>query len=454
MMGSRRSNRVSWATGPNLCKVRLFLSDDSPSQAGLRPQDNLQAKGSWLMHAAGPSSDDSLPPGFESLQPANDVKIDTSKVPLIRWKCPPKMLFNPDWLVVAGEESKEAALQNERIFGALEAIYPRPSNIPPNPFVSPDVVDSHYDDSRTLLVPLIPIEEDDTSDLLEEPYVNLPNNYDQADKYETAVISAPRVSDAPIITTTQHQANGFIGTASAGMPIEPDVLAAASAAYTAIMQSNQMGSMIDQDLLIKILSDPAQLERLMKEYGTIKHEQATTSAVVAPMLPGPPPQTPVSAPPSFPDPMATYQNLNPTLPPPPPVLNRLPPAVPSVSMNPPANSSQAVNLSSRGIGYYKTLIHQHGGERQEPLEQHGVQFGAYQQSNSIQTNTVDVASSGTMQGHYPKPRLTKPCAYFNTARGCRNGANCTFLHDVSAARKEQPKGAKRLKLDSRIAGQY
>jgi hypothetical protein len=41
------------------------------------------------------------------------------------------MLFNPDWLVVAGEESGEAALQNERIFGALEAIYPRLSNIPP-----------------------------------------------------------------------------------------------------------------------------------------------------------------------------------------------------------------------------------------------------------------------------------------------------------------------------------
>lgn len=72
-----------------ICQVRLFISEDSPSQAGLRPQDNLQAKGSTsLMHAAGPSSDDSLPPGFESLQPANDLKIDISQIPLIRWKCP------------------------------------------------------------------------------------------------------------------------------------------------------------------------------------------------------------------------------------------------------------------------------------------------------------------------------------------------------------------------------
>jgi hypothetical protein len=131
MMGSRRSRRVSWASGGNLCKVRLFLSEDSPSQAGLRPQDNLQAKGSWLLHAAGPSSDDSLPPGFESLPPSNDLKIDMSQIPLIRWKCPPHIVLEQDWHIVAGEESREIEIQNERINGALEAIYPRPSNIPP-----------------------------------------------------------------------------------------------------------------------------------------------------------------------------------------------------------------------------------------------------------------------------------------------------------------------------------
>jgi hypothetical protein len=48
--------------------------------------------------------------------------------PLLYWL---QLMFNPDWLVVAGEESEEAALQNERIFGTLEAIYPRLSNIPP-----------------------------------------------------------------------------------------------------------------------------------------------------------------------------------------------------------------------------------------------------------------------------------------------------------------------------------
>ncbi|CAO1943693.1 unnamed protein product [Urochloa humidicola] len=409
------------------------------------------------MHAAGPSSDDSLPPGFESLQPTNDHKIDISQIPLIRWRCPPQILHNPDWLVVAGEESVEAALQNERIFGALEAIYPRPSNIPPNPFVSPDVSDSYFDDSRTQLVPLIPVEEDDASDQLEEPPVGAPNSVHQSDKYDSAIVRVLHGSDAPF-STAQQQCNGSINIASAaGISTEPDAVAAASAAYTAIMQSNQMGNMIDQDLLIKILSDPAQLERLMKEYGTLKREQSTNSSVAAPMLPGPLPQMTATVPVSFPDHMATFHNINPTLPPPPPVMNRLPATIPSVGMNPQASSSQAVNFSNipgKGINYYKTLIHQHGGERQEPIQQHGMQFAMHHHSVPSQTSTIDVVSNGTMPARDTKQRPTKPCAYFNSARGCRNGANCTFLHDVSAARKEQPKGSKRIKLDSRIAGRY
>ncbi|WVZ87563.1 hypothetical protein U9M48_034181 [Paspalum notatum var. saurae] len=455
-MGSRRSKRVSWAAGANLCKVRLFLSEDSPSQAGLRPQNNLQAKGSWLMHAAGPSSDDSLPPGFESLQPTNDFKIDISQIPLIRWRCPPQILYNPDWLVVAGEESEEAAIQNERIFGALEAIYPRPSNIPPNPFVTPDVKDSHYDDSRTQLVPLIPVEEDDASDQLEEQHVEPPNIYHHSEKYDSAITRVPQASDAPF-TTAQQQPNCSMNARSAGISAEPDIVAAASAAYTAIMQSNQMGNMIDQDLLIKILSDPAQLERLMKEYGTLKHEQAINSSVVAPMVSGPPPQMTATVPTSFLDHVTTFHNINPTVPPPPPAMNhRLPPAIPSVPLNPPASSNQAINFlgaPGKGLNYYKTLIHQHGGERQEPVQQHGLQYAMHHQSVPLQTSTIDVSNS-TMPGRDSKHRPAKPCAYFNSARGCRNGANCTFLHDVSAARKEQPQGSKRIKLDSRIAGRY
>ncbi|XP_020160870.1 zinc finger CCCH domain-containing protein 30 isoform X1 [Aegilops tauschii subsp. strangulata] len=552
-MGSRRSRRVSWATGPSLCKVRLFISEDSPSQAGLRPQDNLQAKGSAsLMHAASPSSDDSLPPGFESLQPTNDLKIDISQIPLIRWKCPPHILLNPNWHLASGEESREIAVQNERMFGVLEAIYPRASNIPPNPFVSPDVKDSHYDDSGTPLVPVIPVEDDDASDQSEGPLLDQPNDYHQFDNYGPAEINGLQVSNTPI-TPAQQQPGGSTG-------VEADVLAAASAAYTAIMQSNQKGSMVDRDLLVKILSDPVQVERLMKEYNQIRNEQSTSSSVVAPMPPCPPPQMTMTAPASYSNHMTTFQNTNSTLPPPSPMaprpmMNRPPQGYPPVPMNhppgsspamnlppaamnhrpgsnppmshppgsnppmsrppgsnppmsrppgsnppmsrppgsnpamshppgsnpamshplgsnpamshapgsnpamsyPPGSSSPAMNFSGappRAINYYKTLIHQHGGERQESFEQHGRQFGMYHQSVPPQTNGIDAMNGASMVNRDTKTRPTRPCAYFNGPRGCRNGANCTFLHDSSATsrQQEQQNGSKRIKLDSRITG--
>ncbi|KAL5216686.1 hypothetical protein ABZP36_008087 [Zizania latifolia] len=443
MMGSRRLRRVSWAAGGNLCKVRLFLSEDSPSQAGLRPQDNLQAKGSWLLHAAGPSLDDSLPPGFESLPPTNDHKIDISQIPLIRWKCPTRILLDQDWRVVAGEESKEIDIQNDRIFGTLEAIYPRPSNIPPNPFVSPDLKDSHYDDSKTLLVPLI----DDASDQLEVPPL-----------YQCDSANMLQVSNASDSTEKQQSS---IGAIRSGFTIEPDVMAAASAACTAMIQSNQNGSMIDQDLLIKVLSDPSQIERLMKEYGSIGHEQSASSSVVAPIVPVPPTQMTVSTPAPLCEHMTTFSNTNPTLPTPPPMMNRLPSAIPSAAINPPLSSSPAMNFGSapmRGIGYYKTLIHQHGGERQEPFEKHGGQFGMYSQPAPSQNAGIDAINGVAMVSREAKVRPMKPCAYFNGPRGCRNGASCTFLHDASApTRKEQPqqqKGSKRIKLDNKIAGRH
>jgi hypothetical protein len=123
----------------------------------------------------------------------------------------------------------------------------------------------------------------------------------------------------------------------------------------------------------------------------------------------------------------------------------------SPAMNLPPGSSQAMNFSSapaRGIPYYKTLIHQHGGERQEPPEQQRLQYGMYHQPAPPQTDAMNGTS---MVNRDTKLRPMKLCAYFNGPRGCRNGANCTFLHDTSA-RQDDSKGSKRIKLDSRIAG--
>jgi hypothetical protein len=72
-------------------QVRLFLSEESPSLAGLGSQDHLQAKESFLLHSTGPGSDDNRPPGFEGVHPANHLQIKLSQIPLVKWRCPPQV---------------------------------------------------------------------------------------------------------------------------------------------------------------------------------------------------------------------------------------------------------------------------------------------------------------------------------------------------------------------------
>lgn len=71
--------------------MKLFLSEDSPSQVGLNTQDHLQAKTLWQAHAGGMGPDDNLPPGFEGIQPANPWTVKLSQIPLMKWKCPPRV---------------------------------------------------------------------------------------------------------------------------------------------------------------------------------------------------------------------------------------------------------------------------------------------------------------------------------------------------------------------------
>lgn len=73
-------------------QVKLFLSEESPSQVGLNSQDHLQAKASLLLHQGGASSDDTLPPGFEGNHASSQFDIKLSQIPVIRWINPPKVV--------------------------------------------------------------------------------------------------------------------------------------------------------------------------------------------------------------------------------------------------------------------------------------------------------------------------------------------------------------------------
>jgi hypothetical protein len=116
----------------------------------------------------------------------------------------------------------------------------------------------------------------------------------------------------------------------------------------------------------------------------------------------------------------------------------LPPGVPS---SPSIGATQAKDMS-----YYKNLIQQHGGDRQETPQQFG---GRY--NHQIGTSQ-DLVNSKSRES---KHKIMKPCIYFNTPRGCRNGANCAYQHDSSSQKKgssiAEVQSAKRMKMDREIS---
>ncbi|RZC66603.1 hypothetical protein C5167_010297 [Papaver somniferum] len=478
MRGSHKSKRVSWATDENLRQVRLFLSEDSPSQVGLGVQDHLQAKKSWLLHSAGGGTDDQLPPGFEdSAHSESQLKKELSQISLVKWQCPPRFFLDPHWQVVAGQESKEGGIQNQREMRVLEAYYPRRDDIPDSPSVPLECDNIPYDDRQTPLIPVTPIEDEDTSD---------PSFSSTA-----ATVNNPQMSQLPVLSQTppQHMSTS-VNTATVGKPhrvgfvpgVQPDAVgAAASAAFSAIMKTNEQASMIDPELLIQILNNPQLIEKLVSDYGPSPAngnlQNNTTTRARSPPLN-------LSAPQSSSLPFH---------------INRLAPEASSMSTMhtsghyypvnnamssmlharplPPPHGSGNVQFSTtppivnvpppppplRDMYYYKSLIQQHGGERSEsenhsPPQAHQFIGNNQQQQHfgAAVANQEHHLSSlhNSKQRETGKPKINKPCMYFNSSRGCKNGANCGFQHDPSFKPRmpESQHGAKRMKLDREITG--
>ncbi|KAL1217659.1 Zinc finger CCCH domain-containing protein 6 [Cardamine amara subsp. amara] len=364
MKALHKSKRVSWPPDFKLCQVRLFISEDSPSQVGSETQDHLQAKSSCASHP----SDDNLPPGFGAPLSADESQIKLSDIPVIKWKCSVRILLDEEWRVVAGDESKEVEAQNQRELRVLEAFYPGASSIPPNPSVPADVENSHYDDQQTIVIPILPVEDDD---IVMDPASDFPTK------------SGVDVGTEPSITNENT-------STSSTLPAGSEIMAALSA----ISKSKEQGSsMIDQDLLIKILSNPKLVENLVANCGSAGSVSSNF----------------------YPQPMVTHI---------PPMV--YPPPAPSDQPNygaPPA----------RDASYYKNLIQQHGGERQEtpPVQQHlgyryNPQLGGGPNPEMVNSNT------NIQRPRDPKPKIMRPCMFFNTQRGCRHGANCSFQHDVTS----------------------
>ncbi|RZS05397.1 hypothetical protein BHM03_00035906, partial [Ensete ventricosum] len=383
-------------------QVRLFLAEDAPALSGLGTQDHLQAKGSWLLHSASIGNvDSSLPPGFEAPHPAYKLRSEFSQIPLIKWTCPIQVMDNlihfvslkPEWLVTAGEESAEVAVQSQR------------QNLQ-------DMIKKHV----------------------------LPNLNSVTTQFQGHDVQ------------TMHH-----GETAAGRILqiaEPDVVAAASAAFTAIMKSSEDGSMIDRDLLISILSNPNMVEKLVSEHGAPKQARVPlASAAVSRPHPFVPVQAPALAPAVRPQlPRVNTGTCSPY-----PVLRNtqmypFPSSMPPQAVNSHASHIQVCVQAAapKDANYLKGLVHQHGGEKQDAPDLNFVHAANYQ-NNMAATNAVD--PFGSTPQREARPKIPRPCAYFNTPKGCRHGESCSYQHVPSLPRRmEQPRGSKRIKLDRGIAG--
>ncbi|CAK8569492.1 unnamed protein product [Lathyrus sativus] len=424
MRGLQKSKRVSWASDLNLCQVRLFLSEESPSQVGLNSQDHLQAKISSVLHQGEAGSDDILPPGFEGTCASSQFNIKLSQIPVISWVNPPKIELDLTWLVVAGEESKEIVDQPHREMRVLEAIYPRISSIPPNPSVALNVEDFHYMDDHTVVIPITPVEDGDvTAEMLS-------HSLKQYDVSQSHVLS-------PGIFENSNSATSM-----------SDV-AAASVALTSIVKSSEHGNLIDRELLNNILNNPEVIEKLVRDYGVQNNAQYVQNMGSSSGVFSHPTNrvnqvetTTTSSNPFLSTSFYTHTNGGPMAANIPtqwhsrPVMSS---AIAATPVDPP---------STKDVNYYKSLIQQHGGDQQEALP-----YSSGNRQNQHPLTNIESVHNFRAKGS--KPKIMKPCIFFNSSRGCRNGTNCTFQHDASFQQQGNPvagmRSSKRMKMDNEIS---
>ncbi|KAJ4868866.1 Zinc finger CCCH domain-containing protein 6 [Raphanus sativus] len=391
MRALHKSKRVSWPPDFKLCQVRLFISEDSPSQVGSESQDHLQAKSH--------PSEDNLPPGFGGPLSANEPQIKLSDIPVIKWICSVRIVLDEEWRVVAGEESKEVETQNQRELRVLEAFYPGASAIPPNPSVLADVDNSDYDDQQTVVIPILPVEDDDI-----DPASDLP------------------VQSGVDVVGTEPSRSDENTSVSSTLPAASEIMAA----LTAISNNKELGSgMIDQELLMKILSNPKLVENLVANSsgaGSVSSNAGSLYLSSTHEANGVTTSTPASSNGQY------YPQPTPSL------------------VYPPPTSSDQPNYGAppaRDASYYKSLIQQHGGERQEappPVQQHlGYRYNNPQPGGGLNPEMVNSNNNNNQRPpRDSKQKIMKPCMYFNSSRGCRNGANCLFQHDATAYQPRNP----------------
>ncbi|EEF31656.1 conserved hypothetical protein [Ricinus communis] len=109
-----------------------------------------------------------------------------------------------------------------------------------------------------------------------------------------------------------------------------------------------------------------------------------------------------------------------------------------------ANAVSTKTNPVKDINYIKDLIREHGSDKHN---EHMSYNGPHA------TNHILIKEFGQ---NNLRPKFQKPCMYYRSPKGCRNGSNCPYQHDLSfqfqtGGNLEAPY-AKRMKLDGEITG--
>uniref|UniRef100_A0A2P2K0D3 Uncharacterized protein MANES_02G102900 n=1 Tax=Rhizophora mucronata TaxID=61149 RepID=A0A2P2K0D3_RHIMU len=130
-------------------------------------------------------------------------------------------------------------------------------------------------------------------------------------------------------------------------------------------------------------------------------------------------------------------------------LNNLVPPATGMPINPNSLTqtySGAMRTNTvKDVNYIKNLIREHGIEK-PVVQDRSMLLNSNHQSLSLQNNKMREV----------KTKFQKPCMYFKSSRGCRNGSNCPYQHDLTfqlqTDRALGVPGAKRMKLGTEITG--
>jgi hypothetical protein len=265
----------------------------------------------------------------------------------------------------------------------------------------------------------------------------------------TVVIPITPVEDGDVAIDTLSPGILDGSNSATSMSMVSDV-AAASVALTSLVKNSEHGNLIDRELLNNILNNPEVIEKLVRDYGAQNNAQYVqnmgSSSGVYSYAPNRVNQveTTTTSSNAFPS-TSSYTHAT---------GGQMAPTISTQWHSRPVMSSAIAATSveapsTKDVNYYKSLIQQHGGDKQETLP-----HSSTSRQNQQPLSNYDTVHNFRAKGS--KPKIMKPCIFFNSSRGCRNGANCAFQHDASFQPQQgNPvsgiQSSKRMKMDNEIS---